>query len=264
MHVNDLLAAMRRAAAGPVDSILHTKIGFVTSYDPQTYAVRVRLEPESSANEQTGAPGGVVETNWIPLLRSFGGNGWGAVMPPKANPNPPYGDMCLVLWPDGGHGVALAGFYNDIERIQLPGTSYPSADAVGSTTGTTAKWGEAWWTGPKGNFVRILNDGSVRLQGQDSSKLVIDPSNDGTVELRTAGGSYFHTLTDGKVEVNAAGSLVGIGAGSYDTSMGGIVTKQDLQTALTAINAAFALRQGGTSANPGITPTASTTVFVSH
>ena len=51
--INDLLAMIRKIAIEEVQRYSQpVKVGYVTSFDPDNYAVRVRLEPESTANER--------------------------------------------------------------------------------------------------------------------------------------------------------------------------------------------------------------------
>ena len=182
-YPGEILAYMRQIAASAVAGQLKTKIGFVSSYNPQTYCVRVRLEPESKANEQFGQ--GAIETNWLPILRTYGGNGWGMIAPPLADPNPPYGDMAIVVWPDGGHGIAIVGFYNDVERA-----------FVGPVAG------EWWLTHKDGAFIKVLNDGAMLMQGKNGN--VVEMRANGDVDARSAGGAEL-SLQGGDAQLTASG-----------------------------------------------------------
>lgn len=162
------------------------KVGYVTSFNRRTYAVKVRLEPESSANEARGSKK-VVETNWIPLSRPFGGHNWGMLAPPKANPNPPYGDMVVVIWPDGGHGMALGPFYNDKERA-------PDVDV---------KAGELLLLHKDGASVKILNDGSVILRDKSGSTITFD--GDGSVKALSSDGGSVELKSGGDVLIQSGG-----------------------------------------------------------
>lgn len=281
MSYASLLAMMHQSAQaqGMLSALPMPKWGYVTSFNPTTYAVRVRIEPDSHANEITGE-GGVVETNWLPLVRSYGGAGWGMLIPPKANPNPPYGDAVLVIFPDQGQGFAIPAVYNDIEQAPTSSTTYPSADQVPASQvdGTgKAQWGEHWIIGPTGNRIILANDGSVRLVGQDGSYIRVDPGNDKSVRIHTSDGGFINInpSNDGSITIQthlgasltlaangtavmagSAGGSVSIttsapagGAPLGSTNPTAIVTRADLLYALQQ----FALNIfNGTGANPTV------------
>lgn len=174
------------------DASSNIKFGYITSYDPNNYAVRVRLEPESAANESRGINDSVVETNWIPIYRPYGGNTWGYKAPPNADPNPPYGDQCLVMFPDGGMGVAFIGSYNNVEnpyQDRLIGD--PLAD---NHTDPAPLAGEFQFVHNTGSFLKFRNDGTVMLFGKPKrtngsfpgSPLLYLRGDNGQVELRDA------------------------------------------------------------------------------
>jgi phage baseplate assembly protein gpV len=118
-------AAMDRAAGQP-------RFGLVTSVDPQRYAARVALQPE-----------GVV-TGWLPILSAWVGSGWGLVCPPAP------GDQVLVLPQEGNaeHGIIVGGSFSDLAR---PPQGAPP--------------GEFWLVHRSGSFLKLANDGSVRVSG---------------------------------------------------------------------------------------------------
>lgn len=201
-HAADKFRQMiQQNAGGEQRARLTLKHGYITSYDPKTYSVRVRLEPESTANETVGEDKPVVETGWIPLVRSYGGDGWGVFTPPKANAAPPYGDTCVVMFPDGGGGVALIGICTDVEKALRGATTFPSGDDV-SDTGGDPKWGEYWLVHPKGGFLKLLNDGSVILNDKNGSQLFFDGA--GAAILFTSGGT---------IEITAGGQITVQGSG---------------------------------------------------
>lgn len=175
---------------------LKPKIGFVTSYDPNTYAVRVRLEPESTANEENGLANPVVETNWLPVFRPYGGNGWGLYTPPVI------GDQVLVLWPDGGHGVAFSAFYNDSEKPYKTGDPSEATGSQGDANGNPAGR-EFILVHPTGSHIKVQNDGSVWFRSSDGT--IIQMSNAGEVTVISSTGASIVIDNAGNVAVASAG-----------------------------------------------------------
>jgi len=107
------------------------RFALVVSVDPARYAARVALQPEG------------VLTGWLPILSPWIGAGWGMTCPP----NP--GDQVLVLAQegDGDNGVIVGGSFSDAAR---------------SPDGPP---GELWLVHSSGSFVKLLNDGTVQVQG---------------------------------------------------------------------------------------------------
>ena len=225
-----LARAMRTQGHASAAKVLKAKMGYVTSYNPNTYTVRVRLEPESSANEERGLK--AVETNWLPILRVYGGSGWGMITPPNADPSKPYGDQCLVLWPDDGHGVALIGFFNDKER------PFTGPDP-----------GEMWMVHDSGSYVKLLNDGSILLEGESGNRVFMNA--DGSVRIFGA--------ADAEINIKSSAPA---GIGSVGASVSGVVTKQDLDFVLNQINIMFGTKQDGSGTSGTILAVASTSVEV--
>lgn len=168
------------------------KFGYISSYDPDTYAVRVRLEPESAANESRGLEDSAVETQWIPIFRPYGGNKWGYKAPPNANPAPPYGDQCLVLFPDGGTGMAFIGSYNNVENPYQDRDIGDFADP----TDAAPLAGEVQIVHSKGSFLKFRNDGTVMIFAKPQSlpglpgSALLYLNDNGTIELRDAENNF--------------------------------------------------------------------------
>jgi uncharacterized protein involved in type VI secretion and phage assembly len=165
-----------------------SKVGYITSFDPRNYSVRVRLEPESTANEKSGRTNPVVETGWLPLNRPFGGNGWGMQAPPKATPNPPYGDMVLVCWADSpaAAGFAIGPFYTDQERAPHGKSS-----------------GELRLSHSSGAFVELLTDGTVRFQSSTGTKVELNGNN--TAYVVTSDGAHIDFDAGGNITIEGGG-----------------------------------------------------------
>lgn len=124
-----ILNAMSERAMRATDRKAHSTPGIVTSYNPNTYSVKVTLQPEG------------VETGWLPLLSQQVGNGWGLYSPPAI------GDLVHVLFTDGDieAGVVVGAYYNN-QDVPLP---VPSQ--------------EVWMVHKSGSFLKFHNDGTVEL-----------------------------------------------------------------------------------------------------
>ncbi len=107
------------------------RFALVTSVDPQRYAARVRLQPEG------------VLTGWLPILTQWVGAGWGMVCPPRP------GDQVLVIAQEGDaeNGVIVGASFSDAARAPV------------------AAPGELWLVHGSGSFLKLSNDGTVRVGG---------------------------------------------------------------------------------------------------
>lgn len=106
------------------------RVGQVTAYDPNKYAVKVKFWPRT--DESTG---------WIPLASTYVGAGWGLVAAPSV------GDQVIVAFDleDQDAGVVVGRFYTDVEQP-------PAAPS-----------GEFWLVHKSGSFLKFTNDGNVSL-----------------------------------------------------------------------------------------------------
>lgn len=107
------------------------RLALVTSVDPARSAARVTLQPEG------------VLTGWLPIATCWSGAGWGLACPPAP------GDQVLVLPQEGDaeHGIVAARVFSAVQ----PAPPAPS--------------GEFWLVHQSGSFLKLLNDGTVRVHG---------------------------------------------------------------------------------------------------
>ncbi|MDU5780772.1 MAG: phage baseplate assembly protein V [Pantoea sp.] len=126
--LNAMAANAQQTGAGDCG----TRQGIITAYDPDSYAVKVQLQP-------TGE-----ETGWIPLSSPWVGNGWGLAAGPMI------GAEVEVEFDSGlmGAGMAAGQFYNDEDRCPGP----PS--------------GEFWLVHKSGSLLKFLNTGEVLLSAK--------------------------------------------------------------------------------------------------
>jgi len=126
-----LLNALKAHSAGQDASVGQPRIGVVTSVDASRGTARVQLQPDG------------VLTGWLPVLSPWVGAGWGMSCPPAP------GDQVLVLPQEG-----------DAEHGVIAGRAW-SAAAPGPETPV----GELWLTHRSGSYLRLVNDGTVRVRG---------------------------------------------------------------------------------------------------
>lgn len=112
------------------------RAGLVSSYDPASYAVKVKLQPPP-------AEGDAAETGWLPIKTQWAGSGFGLAI------GPAIGDHAICVFLEGNieAGVCL-GFLFDDESRPPP---VPS--------------GEAWLVHSSGSFFKMLTDGTVHVKG---------------------------------------------------------------------------------------------------
>lgn len=122
-------ALRAQAAVAAMAGRSDPRMGIVTSYDPNRYAVKVQIQPEG------------FWTGWLPLLSPWVGNGWGMFAAPSL------GDAVDVHFQEGHPeaGYACLRFYNTQTR-PLPCPS-----------------GEFWLVHASGSMLKFHNDGSVEL-----------------------------------------------------------------------------------------------------
>lgn len=150
-----LMNHMRRAASEAVQSRAVTRQGLISSYDPDTHAVKVELQPDGTL------------TGWIPLKSMWVGNGWGLVCAPAI------GTAVEVDFQeaDGGVGSAGLSFFNDVDRP-------PSVQA-----------GEAWLVHESGASIKLTNDGALTLTDGKGAMIHLAGG------MITSAGNWTHTGT---------------------------------------------------------------------
>ncbi len=128
-HANVMANQMRMQALLAAGQLARPRLGLVTSYDPNTYAVKATIQPEG------------FETGWLPICVLMAGNGWGIYAAP-AN-----GDQCAISFQEGDREVGfVTGFVpNDQDRPP----KVPS--------------GEIWAVHKAGASLKFTSDGKVTL-----------------------------------------------------------------------------------------------------
>jgi phage baseplate assembly protein V len=169
--MRQLINAMNEAAQRALDRKATSTPGIVTSYNPNTYSVKVTLQPDGT------------ETGWLPLLSQQVGNGFGIYCPP----NP--GDLVHVVFTDGEveAGVAVGAYYNNEDKpLPVPA-------------------GEIWLVHKSGGFVKLTTDGKLLVQDQSGSTVTMNA--DGTGTMSFASGLTINADTQVNGNLRVAGDV---------------------------------------------------------
>jgi uncharacterized protein involved in type VI secretion and phage assembly len=146
--------AVRGIAARATQGRVGTKLGVVTAYDPDRYAIKVQYPPDD------------VESGWIPLGALMVGNGYGILAPPAI------GDQVKVEFQEGALDAGVAGLtlFNDVE---VPPHVLP---------------GEVWLLHKSGSFFKLTNDGKASFSDAHGASVILN--GDGTI---SSTGTWTHT-----------------------------------------------------------------------
>lgn len=179
-----LAEVMRRHGQAPGQSKSISRHGTVSSYQPNTHAVKVLLQPEN------------IESNWMPLGALAVGNGWGICAAPQI------GDQVLVLFVEGDFSTAVA-----VSR-----TFSISAPAP------VLKAGEFVLQHSSGSLLKFNADGTVNLTSQGTLTTSAPQWNhNGPVSIN-GNVATTGTLTNNGVDVSSTHTHGGVKAGSSSTS----------------------------------------------
>jgi uncharacterized protein involved in type VI secretion and phage assembly len=137
MSIDSLLNTIRAQAQMSQGEKTGNRVGLITAYDPNKYAVKVKMWPDTQ--ESLG---------WIPLASPWIGNGWGLVAGPSIN------DQVKIAFDreDQDAGVVVGRMYTDVD--QPP--PVPS--------------GEFWLIHKSGSLLKFHNDGTVEIAANTTMK----------------------------------------------------------------------------------------------
>ena len=118
-HLRSAISELAQMAAA---GFAHAKIGWVSSYDPDAYLVKVLLQPEGT------------ETGWLPIVTAMAGAGFGVYYGPHADPGAG-GDQAVIIFQEGDatSGICIGFLPNDIETPPHVATGEIHLKAKGST-----------------------------------------------------------------------------------------------------------------------------------
>jgi phage baseplate assembly protein V len=135
MRGASLLAnSVRQQAKLSGNDIALPRLATISSYDPNTHAVKLTVQPSTP-------DAAVTESNWMPLGAIGIGNGWGVAVGPEI------GDQVLVVYElgDFSSGTIVARIFSVVQQ----------APAVPS--------GEIWTIHKSGSLMKFHNDGKVEV-----------------------------------------------------------------------------------------------------
>ncbi|MDB6104034.1 MAG: phage baseplate assembly protein [Gammaproteobacteria bacterium] len=140
MSIGPLQNAMRLQALRSAANTFGVRSGTVTSYNPNKYAAKVTLQPDS------------LMTGWLPVASLWVGNGWGLFTPPSP------GDQVNVEFVDGdvGAGTVTSRIWDNNNRP----LAVPAA--------------ECWLVHKSGSFIKFTNDGKLTLSDAHGATLQLD------------------------------------------------------------------------------------------
>lgn len=184
--------AMHAIAASPAVSGASARHGKVTGYDPNTYRVKVSLQPEGS------------ETGWIPYQSAWVGNGWGMFTPP------PLDTQVMVDFQEGDPSAPIArmALFDDQHRpVACPA-------------------GELWLVHQSGASFKLANDGT--MTAVDPSGTILKLTNDGNVtitgNLIVSGNQTVQGNTTTNGTTTSQGQIVGQGGMAVSGGSGASVS----------------------------------------
>ena len=127
--MDKILNASKQHAEQAQGDVAKTRYGLVDAYDPNTYSVKVKLQPDDTL------------TGWLPIKSVWVGNQWGMFCPPSI------GDQVVVDFIEGDidNGIVRLGSFNDQDR-PLP-----------------CPTGEFWLIHKSGSVLKFLTNGDVQL-----------------------------------------------------------------------------------------------------
>jgi phage baseplate assembly protein V len=157
---NRLTNAIKSHAAILDRSAGQIKFGTITSVNSSNATARVLIQPEG------------VLSGWLPVVSQWVGNGWGLACPPLP-----------------GQQVIVAPQEGDIEQGMIVGRLFSIKDVPPAAPG-----GELWIVHQSGSFLKLCNDGTIRIKGDLHVEGDIYDSQGSLSRLRTHYDAHTHTL----------------------------------------------------------------------
>jgi hypothetical protein len=126
-----LINALKAHASSLDRSTGQVKFGTVTSVNIPSTTARVLFQPDG------------ILSGWLPVLSQWVGNGWGMMCPLSP------GDQVVIVPQEG-----------DVEQGIIIGRSFSNKQRAPEVPG-----GEFWLVHQKGSFLKLCNDGTIRMSG---------------------------------------------------------------------------------------------------
>jgi len=214
--MNNLINSIRLVSQTAGQGLARTRVGTVTSYDPNTYSAKVLLQPEG------------VEIGWLPITSAWSGNGWGLFSPPTS------GDTVQLEFQEASMdaGLIVGRFYSDQAR-PLPAPS-----------------GELWAVHKSGAQFKLLNSGAAVFSDGHGASITLN----GDGSITSAASSWNHSgafKLSGDATISGNANVSGKLAVSGDVSVDGKLTAGgDVRGAGTSLHAHT---HPGVQSGPGMT-----------
>ena len=161
--MEQLLNIIKQHAGALDQGASQPRFGTVTSVNPATATARVTLQPEG------------VLSGWLPVLSPWIGAGWGLYCPPSP------GDQVLVVAQEG-----------DAEHGIIVGRAYSSAQPPPATP-----VGEIWLIHKSGSYIKLQNDGTIRMHGDLHIEGDISDTEGSLARLRSHYNQHTHINSRG-------------------------------------------------------------------
>ncbi|MDW3683116.1 phage baseplate assembly protein V [Cupriavidus sp. CV2] len=151
------------------------RVGQVTAYDPNKYAVRVKFWPDT-----------VESSGWIPMASTYVGAGWGLVAAPGI------GDQVIVAFDreDQDAGVVVGRFFTDVEQP-------PAAPS-----------GEFWLVHKSGSALKFTNDGNVSLNVAGNLNATVSGNLSATAQQANVTASASASVSAPSISLKNAGAAL--------------------------------------------------------
>lgn len=214
--MNNLINSIRLVSQTAGQGLARTRVGTVTSYDPNTYSAKVLLQPEG------------VEIGWLPITSAWSGNGWGLFSPPTS------GDTVQLEFQEASMdaGLIVGRFYSDQAR-PLPAPS-----------------GELWAVHKSGAQFKLLNSGAAVFSDGHGASITLN----GDGSITSAASSWNHSgafKLSGDAIISGNANVSGKLAVSGDVAVDGKLTAGgDVRGAGTSLHSHT---HPGVQSGPGMT-----------
>lgn len=139
-----LMSQIKLLSRLSASNTLAFRFGTISAYDPDAYAIKVRIQPEDPDVDATGN-----ETGWISLGTQWAGNGWG-----------------LVFGPEVGIAVGLLFELGDVDSAIVFCQCFNLVDQPPPVPS-----GEAWLIHKTQSFLKLTNDGKVAITSHSDLNL---------------------------------------------------------------------------------------------
>lgn len=181
--MESLVNAVVREVLRVVQRSTRETSGIVDSYDPETHAVKVKMQPEGYLS------------GWLPLRQGHAGNGYGSHMAPNIN------DHVSVAFheDDRDAGTIIGAFFNDKSKpIKVDAGEYQHQTKFGS-----------WFYFKKDGSFEVQDKAGASYKSDGNGVITITDKGGNYLKLDGASTATLHAATivlDGDVKLGGPGA----------------------------------------------------------